>query len=173
MLWTRSSRLQVHDFAQLAGVIFARPPCHVICLALQCTNLPIKPESLLCGHLAVHSVFHYGTNSRFGYKAGSGEIQSLAMHWTKIACLQAHEFAHEAGIIFCGHLGVHSVLHYRSIPGLATKRLLGRSSRWLVSGPDFRVYRCMNLPTKLDSVSCGHPVVCSVLRFTASFGFVY
>ena len=150
MLWTRSSRLQMQDFAQQAEVIFARPPCHPICLALQLnserTNLPIKPESLLGGHLVVHSVVHHGTNSRFRYKAGPGEIQSLAMHWTNVACLQVHDFAHEAGVICCGHLVMHSVLHYRSIPGVATKRLLGRSSRLPCSGPDLRVCRCMTLP---------------------------
>ena len=65
----------------------------------------------------------------------------------------------------CGPLLVHFGSSCRSIPNLAPKQLLGRSSRLPYFGSYFHVSRCMSLPRQLESLLCSHLLVHFVLSY--------
>ena len=78
------------------------------------------------------------------------------------ACLCPYNKSH------FGHLLLHFILSYRSIPNPAQKQILGRSSRLPYFGPDYDFCRCMALPIELESLLCGHLHV----HFVTSYKFI-
>jgi len=122
----------------------------------RCMSLPIQLESFLCGCLLVHFGLPYRSIPKLVPKQILGRSSRLSCSGPDFHVCRCMSLLIQLGSFLCGHLRVHCVLSHRSIPKLAPKQILGRSSRLSSFGPDFHVFRRMSLPIQLESSLCDH-----------------
>ena len=129
-----------------------------------CMSLLKQPVPFLCGHLLVHFAPSYRSTPTLAPKqllGRSNRLPRLGSDFHICRCIFFLPIQLES--LLCGHLLVHFVFSYRTMPKSAPVQILGRYSRLPRRGSVFHICRCMSLPMQLESLLRGHLLVHFVL----------
>jgi hypothetical protein len=104
---------------------------------------------VLCSHLVMHSVLHYSSTQVWpqnGFRGDPGACHALDLIF--VFARQARPLSFSLFLFYLVRSPSRALGMLYTIPSLATKRFLGKSSRLPFIGPDFRACRCFCPPSR-------------------------